>query len=119
MADKALVESLKRLEKEAKLATGEYADHLANVFVDHCHGSIFQDAAHSMSAIGMICLFVESLFVAIFRGLRDRTPPNGQTPIQDLRIRSSNNEYWDPHYVFEAGGRRISIVEGIVQLARA
>ncbi len=46
----------------------EYARHL-NSFVDQRFWQMtFQGSAHSMSAVGMLAPFIESLFVAIFDG---------------------------------------------------
>ena len=51
--------------------------------VDHLHQSVFQDAAHSMAAVGMLAPFVESLFKQAFPGnLLDR---NGRAPMPHRR----------------------------------
>ena len=87
---------------------------LADLF-DHLHCSVFLNAAHSMAAVGMLAPFVESLFVWIFRVTRANRQENREEG--NLRKAASQNEFWDPHFVFHRGGRRIDLVEGIKQLA--
>lgn len=117
-ADAQLVEEIEALAKRAEEASGEYHMHLTNSWVDHLHGSVFQDAAHSMAAIGMLAPMLESLFVAVFAAIRDLAPP--ATPVSLAGVRASHiaePAAWDPHYVFTASGKRKGIVEGIKQLA--
>ena len=84
-----------------------------------CIKVVFKDAAHSMAAVGMLAPFIESLFVSIFSGLRKYV----QSQEQWLKVTTpgslpSQDEFWDPRFVFDPGGRRIAIVDGIKQLAR-
>ena len=74
-SDKALEAEIKSLGAEICKHTDEYADYLQDSWIDHLHGSVFLDAAHSMSTVGMLAPFVESLFVAIFKGLRANRGP--------------------------------------------
>ena len=116
-SDKALEAEIKSLGAEIRKHTDEYADYLQDSWIDHLHGSVFQDAAHSMSTVGMLAPFVESLFVAIFKGLRaNRRPVDAAS---DARAAALHDDFWNPHYVFEGGRRRRDVVKGIGQLSES
>ena len=116
-SDKALEAEIKSLGAEICKHTDEYADYLQDSWIDHLHGSVFLDAAHSMSTVGMLAPFVESLFVAIFKGLRaNRGPVDAAS---DARAAALHDDFWNPHYVFEGGRRRRDVVKGIGQLSES
>ena len=114
-SDEALASQIKALDAETRKSTDGYRDHLQDYWIERLHSSVFQDAAHSMSAVGMLAPFVESLFVAVFKGLR----ANQQQDDVALNARAAalHDDYWDPHYVLGRGGRRNDIVDGIKQLS--
>jgi len=120
-ADAALQEDIADIAKRANEASGEYAMHLENSWVDEMHGTVFQGAAHSASAIGMLAPLLESLFVGVFGGIRDIEPP--ASPVTPAGVRAghvADKKFWDPHYVFRAaGGRDKDVLRGIVQLIEA
>ena len=113
--DEALAAQIKALDGEIRNSTDPYTNYLQDCWIDRLHDSVFQDAAHSMSAVGMLAPFVESLFVAIFKGLRQNQQPDGQA--SDARAVAMRDDFWDPHFVFGRRGRRTDIVEGIKQLS--
>ena len=116
-SDKTLEAEIKVLDAEIRRHTDDYADFLLDSWIDHLHSSVFQDAAHSMSTVGMLAPFVESLFVAIFQGLRaNRRPVDG---VSDARAAALHDDFWNPHYVFEGGRRRKDVVRGIRQLSES
>ncbi len=114
-SDKNLEAEIKALEAEIRKHSGAYADYLQDSRIDHLHGSVFQDAAHSMSAIGMLAPFVESLFVAVFKEVRaSPLPVNCAT---ERHVSTLHDAFWDPHYVFEGSKRQKHLVRGIRQLS--
>lgn len=118
-ADEAVSESIRQLDNHISDYSGEdelYEMHLQDERVDALHNSAFQDAAHSMAAVGMLAPFVESLFVAIFAGLHKRGGKCGAT-VTDERSEAAETEFWDPHFVLGRGGRRVDLVAGIKQLS--
>ncbi|MCW3837262.1 hypothetical protein ACFQ1E_14205 [Sphingomonas canadensis] len=117
-ADAALQDDIKDLAERASKASGEYGMHLENSWVDEMHGSVFQDAAQSASAIGMLAPLLESLFVGIFGGIRDIEPPVRPVALAGTRAtRASDPDFWDPHFVFSAKGKKSKdVLRGIVQL---
>ena len=116
-SDKTLEAEIKVLDAVIRRHTDDYADFLQDSWIEHLHSSVFQDAAHSMSTVGMLAPFVESLFVAIFKGLRaNRRPVDG---VSDARAAALHDDFWNPHYVFEGGRRRKDVVRGIRQLSES
>ena len=119
-AEVAVAAKIKELEEQIQAYAGgdqEYQMYLEGNWVDTLHDSVFQDAAYSMAAVGMLAPFVESIFVSIFSGLRAYEQSNNNASRDDPRISASQNEFWDPHFVFDQGGRRRDLVDGIRQLA--
>lgn len=116
-AKELVAEEIKALDTHIRANAGEseeYRQHMEDQWVESLHGTVFQDAAHSMSAVGMLAPFVEALFVSIFRGLRERSQ-GGATA--DPRAMTAQDQYWNPRIVFDKDGPRGDIVAGIVQLA--
>ena len=86
-------------------------------WIDESYRSIFQNAAHSMSAVGVLAPFVESMYVRIFQLIRDIQNGNSlPKDAVDSRATAIENEYWDPYLVFDPK-RRSDIVDGICQLS--
>ena len=78
-ADEDLEQKIKDLYEQARRTTevrnSPYQD---DRWVDETYQSFFQDAAHSMAAIGMLVPFVEALFEAIFPRLPDEKAKDKQ-----------------------------------------
>lgn len=113
--DEMLAAEIESLNAAIRESSGENAGQFEDWRVDRLHSSVFQDAAHSMSAVGMLAPFMESLFVAIFKGLRANQRRNNSDA--NPRIAALDDHFWDPHHVFDHGGHRRNIVQGIVQLS--
>lgn len=71
------------------------------------------DSAHSMSAVGMLAPFIESLFVAIFEGLRKRQVSDAG----DTRRQRADDQFWNPQVFFDKDVPKTNLVKGIEQLA--
>ena len=61
-ADQELEVNIDRVEKFATVARGRDNEDAVAAWVDLLHRSCFQDAAHSMAAVGMFAPFIESVF---------------------------------------------------------
>ncbi|RYY07809.1 MAG: hypothetical protein EON55_21090, partial [Alphaproteobacteria bacterium] len=120
-ADAALQREIGELAERASEASGEYGMHLDNSWADEMHGTVFQDAAHSASAIGMLAPFLESLFVGIFGGIRNIEVPGQPVTLSGRRAAHAGDpEFWDPHLVFNAAGKKSKdVLRGIVELVDA
>ena len=117
-ADEVMIADIDDLKSAIRNARGAYAQHLQDQWLDRLHGSVFQDAAHSMTAAVMIVPFVESLFVSIFNSLRMHGEINKITSSHSAY--TSAKKFWDPHYA-ESHGQltKGSLVDGIMRLSNA
>ena len=114
--DDAEVARLRQLEELGGLQPGES---IAEDRVDQLHRITFQEAAHSMAAVGLLAPFVESVFVHAFRHF-ERQAKKKQFPSNlHERWQHPAEDQWDCHYVWKKGRRRRDIVRGIMQLANA
>lgn len=110
------IQELDRYIRDSIHRDPEYQVHLENQWVDELHSSVFQDAAHSMAAVGMLAPFVESLFVAIFQKLRAKSA--SVVPI-DKRREIADEFFWNPRRYFADGQAKENTAAGIQQLAKS
>jgi hypothetical protein len=118
--DNLLEKELKDIEEFARRLTGIASERAIDEWGEHFYTSIYQGAAHSMAAVGMLAPLIEAIFCRTFVGLRrileTKTVPLGCHP----RWTWSTEQQWDCHYVYNKNGRREkNLVEGILQLAEA
>ncbi|MDA3873416.1 MAG: hypothetical protein PF795_05605 [Kiritimatiellae bacterium] len=92
-------------------------DWAISTWVDHMHQSVFHDAAKSMSALGVLAPFIESLFHEAFQTIASYFEPHHR--IKHTRFERHAEDQWDCHYVWTKGRRRPDLVKGITQLAEA
>ena len=114
-SDEALAAQIKSLDAAIGESTSEDAGQLEDWRIDRLHSSVFQDAAHSMSAVGMLAPFMESLFVAVFKGLQTKQQEGNLD--SNVRTVALADHFWDPHHVFDRSGHRVNIAQGILQLS--
>ena len=119
-ADRLLEDQIKEIDEFAKRTTGLINQNAVDDWVDHLHASVYQDAAHSMAAVGMLAPFVESIlyqsFIGLHRNLSANTVPFSSHP----RWQWSTEQQWDCHFVYAKNGQRSkNFVEGVLQLAEA
>lgn len=118
-ADQQLVDEIKRLEVRANELHGEANEYAVAFLIDHYHGSVYQDAAHSMAAVGMLAPFVESIFYHAFQGIRQQTQSGLGAISSHDRWQQPTEDQWDCHFVWKRGKRSGNLVEGILQLSEA
>ena len=117
-ADAALNATIQDRAAATRGTRGPYGQYLEDQWIDNLHGSVFQDAAHSMAAVGMLAPFVESLFVSIFSGLNKYEVEHGypSSPSRDASL----DHFWDPHYTKITGKmRKGGLVDGIMRLSNS
>ena len=120
-AEAEVAAQIKELEEQVRYHDGQNQHaqgYLGDYWADRAYHTFFQDAAHSMAAAGLLAPFIESLFVAIFQGLRKAAQENSKRSSDDPRTVAYEKEFWDPHNVIGSEGHRRDIVVGIGQLAR-
>ena len=74
-ADQELSDRIKEADEGARRTRGRANDHAVDVWVELAEMSCYQDAAHSMAAVGMIAPLIESAFRAAFRSMGKGLPP--------------------------------------------
>ena len=73
-ADQELSDKIKEADKVARRTKGRDNEYAVDVWVELAEMSCYQDAAHSMAAVGMIAPLVESAFRAAFRSIGNELP---------------------------------------------
>mgnify|MGYP006283963695 FL=1 len=118
-ADDQLSREIDELAALADRTAGLRSDYVASQWVDRLHSTIYQDAAHSMAALGMLAPLIESVFHQAFCGIRKQFFASTVSVSAHPRWAQPAEDQWDCHFVWRSGRRRNSLVEGIAQLADA
>lgn len=119
-ADQSAREEIKRIEDRVKhLKDVEEQEWAVADWVDQLHHSTYQDAAHSMSAVGMLAPLVETVFHQCFRSIGKRFYPPTQTLKTHDRWNAAHEIQWDCHFFVANGRAQKDIVNGIFQLSDA
>ena len=71
-ADRELADRIKEADEFTKRTIGRLNEHAVDVWVELAEMSCYQDAAHSMAAVGMICPLYRILVSGIFPLYRKR-----------------------------------------------
>jgi len=116
-ADNQLEKEIKNLEEYARSSSGFRNEQAVDEWVDRLHESVFQSAANSMSAAGMLAPFLESLFSQAFQGIRKQFSETRRA--DHPRWEAASDAQWNCRLVWREGMAKTNIVEGIVQLAEA
>lgn len=119
-ADQSVRDEIKRLEERTKhMQDVEQQEWAVADWVDQLVHSTYQDAAHSMSAVGMLAPLVETVFHQCFQSIGKRFyPPTHPLKTHD-RWNSAHAIQWDCHFVVTNGRVQKDIVKGIFQLSDA
>jgi len=113
-ADKKFDLELKEIELFAKTARGSASEQAVNERVDHLHGGVFSDAAHSMAAVGMLAPFMESVFHQAFCSIGKLRQDRGNTAAP--RAMAKGRDPWDCHFVSDGSK---DLLRGILELSDA
>jgi len=117
--DEELGKEIIKIEEFAKNTKGLRNEYAVDEWVDRLHSSIFQSAAHSMSAVGMLAPLMESIFYQAFYGIHKNLFSEKQNPNSHLRWGQSDADKWNCHFVWGKSGRKEDLVRGIMQLSEA
>ena len=118
-ADEALRQEIADIEATAQRTSGWRSERVVIEWTDRVHASVYQDAAHSMAAVGMLAPLVESIFNQAFQGIRRQFYSDAEPPTKHVRWQRPAEDRWDCHFVWSNGRRSANLVEGILQLADA
>ncbi len=111
--------TLKDIKRLSKVALKDGEGPAFEDLQDLGYFSTYQDAAHSMAAVGMLAPFVESLFHRIFEGIREHNKDREEPFSSHFRWKQATQESWDCHYVWRKNKREKNLVKGIMQLSEA
>lgn len=112
-------EEIKDIEKFAQNTKGARNEYAVDQWLERLHSSTFQNAAHSMSAVGMLAPLFESIFHQAFYGIKENLFPEKQTLPTHQRWVQTESEKWDCHFYWGKDGRKDHLVLGIMQLSEA
>jgi hypothetical protein len=118
-ADQSVREEIKRIEEHARHLKDVEAEWAVADWVDQLVHSTYQDAAHSMSAVGMLAPLVETVFYQCFRSIGKRFYPATHPHGTHDRWHATHAIQWDCHFVVANGRTHKDIVKGIFQLSDA
>ena len=109
--------SLAELRAIEEIAQKRSSNRIADEWVDRLHSMVYQDIAHSMAAVGLIVLFLESLFGHVFRFIEQESNPPDAVVGDHERWHKSAKRRWDCYYSWRNGRWQSGRVQGILQLA--
>lgn len=118
-ADEELQREIADIEEEAQRTSGLRNMVAVSERTDRLYTSVYQDAAHSMAAVGMLAPMIESMFYQAFQGIRQVFHSETKPPTNHARWQQPAEDQWDCHFVWSKGRRSENLVEGIMQLADA
>jgi|SRR6266850_1997860 len=118
-ADEKLTDEIKTLEEYCK-SPGHRSERAVDEWVDLLHSSAYQEAAHSMAAVGMLAPLVESMFYGAFYKVREHFFPTDRLYRSHARWNGSAKEQWDCHFFYDKKGKRhTDLAKGIMELSDA
>lgn len=118
-ADVSLWDEMTKIEAFIKNATGNTVDRAIDEWGEHFNASVYQDAAHSMAAVGMLAPLIESMFDQSFAGIRklfetSRVAINSSHPRWGQQ---STKKKWDYHFSLDGTKlKKGGLAKGILEL---
>jgi len=124
----AIGELLRRLSEEeerTRISIEEFKDidmntangpYLEDERIDLSVRSVYQDAAHSMAAIGMLAPLVESIFFQVFSQIGEKYN-NSNYLKNSSRVKLDAKYRWDCHYIFTNQRKESNLRQGIFELS--
>lgn len=118
-AKSELTAKMKEMDQLARSSTDWRNDYYVELWGEHFYISVYQDAAHSMAAVGMLAPFVESLFFQGFTAVgRDLYHGNTNVP-SSQRAEAAGRLFWDCGSFYNGHRWEFNLVKGIMQLAES
>ena len=118
-ADRSVREEIKKIEEHTQRLKDVEAEWAVADWVDQLIHSTYQDAAHSMSAVGMLAPLVETVFYQCFQSIGKRFYPASHPHKTHDRWNAAHGIQWDCHFVVTNGRAEKDIIKGIFQLSDA
>ncbi len=117
--DQTFTDEIRQIDQLARRTRGRRNEYLVDEWLDRLHASVYQDAAHSMAAVGMLAPLMESIFYQAFQAARHHFSATVDPPRDHQRWQQPSESQWNCHFVWKSGRRSTNLVEGILQLAEA
>lgn len=122
-AEETTTAQIKAVDEFAQKSSGLRNEHAVEEWMQLLHSSTYQDAAHSMAALGMLAPLIESLFYQAFQGIRTRYYGIDVIPPGHTRSGIAKADaFWDCHLLYSAKAKskvQKDVVAGIMELADA
>lgn len=118
-SERALAKAIDEAADAARQSTGIWHERSVDDHISLLHASVYQDAAHSMAATGMLAPFLETVFTQCFRGIGSKRESAATPGLQHARWQGVQEIQWNCHNFIEKGRVRTDLVQGILQLADA
>ena len=119
LAANELSAEIKQIEEHTRRLSGIHSDWAVDDWVDHLHHSAYQDAAHSMAAVGMLAPLIETIFFQCFRGIGNRFYSASHPAQNHERWTAAHSIQWDCHMFITGNRSEKNLVRGILQLSDA
>lgn len=107
------------VDEEARRLRGICAEQAVEEWLERLHTSIYDDAAHSMAAVGMLAPLFESLFFQALRAIPEVLPSAADRARTHERFTDDRDKRrWDCRFVWRSGCFKKHIVPGIEQISQ-
>lgn len=118
-ADVALEAEIRAIAETARTAEGGGAWGLDDLWVERLQESVYQDAAHSMAACGMLAPLLESVLTRMFQSIGAETEWPTASEVRRTRAGGEADGFWNPQiYYDDKSERKNDLISGIIQLAK-
>jgi hypothetical protein len=120
-ADEQLEAERKEIIEFIKRSTGPAQERAIDESGENFYVMVYQSAAHSMAALGMLAPMYESMFYQAFQGIRTTYFGVDVVPPGHHRSALPAGDFWNCHKYCDKKTGQVSenVVAGIVQLAKA
>jgi hypothetical protein len=118
-ATQEMSDEIREIEEHTRRLKGIRTDRAIDEWMDRLHDSAYQDAAHSMSAVGMLAPLIETIFYQFFRGI-GKGISSAKLPSENQeRWKAIQSIQWDCRLIVQGKSARKDLVRGIFQLCNA
>lgn len=110
----------REIEKNRGWAERTGREHAIDEWVDSMHGSVYQDAAHSLSAVGMLAPLIESILYQTFRATEAKYGRYVSIATSRPARQGDEDKAWDCHWFCNKNGKwKKDLLPGVRQLSAA
>lgn len=118
-AASSLSNEIDEIAAHARRLSGSRNAQAVDEWIERMYARVYQDAAHSMAAVGMLAPLVESIFHKAFLNIGEHYATASVNLPSHPRWQQAREDEWDCHFVWNKGWRSKNLVHGIFQLADA